>query len=160
MMRRHVFAATAVAIAATLASASQTTAEGTYDFLYTTTTDPLYNHRVHLLNTGVFVNAGETVTVRGEPVPLDAESVLFSQDRNSVSDHHDLDISITAQTDGYIYIGLTDEYFEDNSGSHIFELSITPEPASLTLLGLGGLALSRRRRVSTKRRSSLHNPES
>ena len=90
MMRRHVFAATAVAIAATLASASQTTAEGTYDFLYTTTTDPLYNHRVHLLNTGVFVNAGETVTVRG------SGTILFSFDGHwSVMSNFDMGLVLS-----------------------------------------------------------------
>ena len=66
----------------------------------------------------------------GTPVPLTGESVLFSQQRTSLNDQHDLVLSVPVLTSGYMYLGLFDSYFADNTGSHSFAVQVTPEPAS------------------------------
>lgn len=82
----------------------------------------------------------------GEPVPLAQESLLFAQERYSNEEQHDLLATFTAQSDGYLFVGVWDQYFQDNSGSHFFQFSIVPEPSSVTLIALPVLSVLFRRR--------------
>lgn len=81
-----------------------------------------------------------------EPIPLAGESVFFRQDRANLYDDHDLDIVATAQSEGYLYIGIFDNWFADNTGQHSLRITILPEPASGLLAVIGSLALLGRRR--------------
>ncbi|MBN2560259.1 MAG: PEP-CTERM sorting domain-containing protein [Phycisphaerae bacterium] len=188
-IRRHSFTVIVLCSALSTAMVPRAAAEGTYEFLYVSTTDEAYNNEAHMLNTGIFVDAGETVSLEGhgtilfsfdgtysvltnwdmglvspldegelmreygpgpqphhaEPIPLAGESVLFGQDRAFLNDQHDLNISPVAETSGYVYIGLLDEYFPDNAGAHSFHVVVTPEPATIGMMGLLVLVAVRRR---------------
>lgn len=84
----------------------------------------------------------------GTPVALTSESVLFSQQRNSLADQHDLVLSVPVLTNGYMYLGLFDSYFADNTGSHSFAIQVTPEPATVCCLA-PALVLFRRSKRRT-----------
>lgn len=81
-----------------------------------------------------------------EPIPLFGESVLFKQDRLSLSDDRDLDILVTSQSEGYLYIGIFDNWFGDNTGQHDIQISIVPEPGTALLALAGCCAVFGRRR--------------
>ncbi len=158
-----------------------------YDFTYISTRNGAYNTKAYMLNTGVFVHAGEQVditgtghifvgggqvvwsnfdmglispldstflirnyfgdgaTYLGTPSALTGESVLFHQDRIAEGDRHDLDITVFAQSEGYVYIGMFDHYYADNTGYHDFQLHVTPEPSAGLLLVFALLPRRRRR---------------
>lgn len=81
-----------------------------------------------------------------EPVALAGESVLFKQDRANLYDDHDLDITVTAQSEGYLYVGIFDNWFSDNTGQHALEITMLPEPGTALLVLLGACAFLGRRR--------------
>jgi hypothetical protein len=170
---RHSVAALFLALAARPALGSSV-----YTFSYVSTTNNAYNDHVHLLNTGIWIDAGNRVDLAGSgvilvggphwvmsnfdmglisplsgpelmrdyfpdgelylvsPVPLEGESVLFIQDRASLSDRHDLDVSAEASSSGYLFIGMFDNPFADNRGDHSFLITVVPEPACGLLLAL------------------------
>lgn len=94
---------------------------------------------------------GNGTNYTGTPYPLAGESVLFSQDRISLTDDHHLNIIVTAQSAGKVYIGMFDNYFADNTGSHHFTLEVIPEPATASLALFAVLGCLARRRTTIPR---------
>ncbi len=94
---------------------------------------------------------GNGTNYTGTPYPLTGESVLFSQDRVSLTDDHHLNIIVTAQSAGNVYIGMFDNYFADNTGSHHFTLEVIPEPATASLSLFAVLGCLARRRTNIRR---------
>jgi len=94
---------------------------------------------------------GNGTSYTGTPYPLAGESVLFSQDRVSLTDDHHLNIVVTAQSAGKVYIGMFDNYFADNTGSHQFTLEVIPEPATASLALFAVLGCLARRRTNIRR---------
>jgi hypothetical protein len=82
----------------------------------------------------------------GAPLPLAGETVLFSQQRSSLNDDHDLSITIPVLSNGYMYLGMFDSYFADNTGSHSFAVQITPEPSTLAILAVFVVPFCRHKR--------------
>lgn len=80
-------------------------------------------------------------------IPLAGESVLFLQQRTSLDDHRDLLHSVVVPSAGFVYLGIFDNFFADNTGQFQFQITrtIAPEPATALLLLVSGLALIRRR---------------
>ncbi|GMU33790.1 MAG: hypothetical protein HS101_06420 [Planctomycetia bacterium] len=81
------------------------------------------------------------------PIPLIGETVLFASDRVSLTDDHDVSLWVTARSAGYIYIGMFDQFFADNTGSHDFRITVIPEPAGAFLAPVLFLILGRRSRA-------------
>lgn len=94
---------------------------------------------------------GNGTNYTGTPYPLAGESVLFSQDRVSLTDDHHLNIIVTAQSAGKVYIGMFDNYFADNTGSHHFTLEVIPEPATASLALFAVLGCLAQRRTTIPR---------
>jgi len=80
------------------------------------------------------------------PIPLANESVLFSSDRSSLTDDHDISLWTTAPSSGHLYIGMFDQFFADNTGSHQFTITVVPEPATALFVFAYSLILGRRLR--------------
>lgn len=89
---------------------------------------------------------GEGANYTVAPIPLAGETVLFKQDRTSLFDDHDLSILVTAQSEGWFYMGMFDNYFQDNTGQHLLHITVTPEPAAAVLVLFCLAALRRRTR--------------
>lgn len=81
------------------------------------------------------------------PIPLTGETVLFASDRVSLTDDHDVSLWVTARSAGFIYIGMFDQFFADNTGSHDFRITVVPEPAGAFLALVSFLILGRRSRA-------------
>ncbi len=90
---------------------------------------------------------GVNTNYTAAPIPLADETVLFQQYRTSLDDHQDLVLSVIAQSAGYVYLGMFDNFFADNTGQHVFRITHVPapEPATAILLLVPGLLLLRRR---------------
>lgn len=82
------------------------------------------------------------------PIAQSGESVLFASDRSSLYDDHDISLWVTARSSGYVYIGMFDQFFADNTGSHQFRITVIPEPSTIMLLITPVLFLGRRLRRS------------
>ena len=78
------------------------------------------------------------------PIPQAGESVLFASDRVSLFDDHDISLWVTARSSGYVYIGMFDHQFADNTGSHQFRITVIPEPSTIMLVLAPLLILGRR----------------
>lgn len=81
------------------------------------------------------------------PIPLAGETVLFKQDRVNLNDNHDLSILVTSQSEGWFYLGMFDNYYEDNTGRHDFRITVTPEPVACALALLTFVLIRPRRRL-------------
>jgi hypothetical protein len=109
--------------------------EGWYEFSYTFTAEEGDSQYFRLRGTNMMLDVPFETDAEGNPLEdyLATENIVYDDPRTVGTDEVALDIDIEAWSDLWFY-------------SNPVNVDVVPEPMTMSLLGLGGLALIRRRR--------------